>query len=105
MATEFQHGWYVDPSDSTRVRYWDGSRWTKDTWSLAGVEGSVERGPTPPLRLVLDEDAESVDVADESFDRGRHRHASRGGRLAYRLVGGVAIVALVATGAWVALLR
>lgn len=56
MATEFPPDWYVDPSDSTRVRYWNGKRWTQDTWSLAEAKHVVSSGPVPPVRIDLDAD-------------------------------------------------
>jgi uncharacterized membrane protein YhaH (DUF805 family) len=36
-----QAGWYEDPEDGARLRYWDGSRWTEDRQAR-------EAAPPPP---------------------------------------------------------
>jgi hypothetical protein len=91
MATEFLPGWYIDPSDSTRVRYWNGA-WTKDTWTLADVEHWVSRGPAPPVSLDFD------DGTSSGFDVNHSPAATagRGRRLLYGLIG---LSVLVAAGA------
>jgi hypothetical protein len=93
MTTVFVPGWYVDPSDSTRVRYWDGSRWTKDTWDLAEAADTVMSGPVPPISLeVEDEDEDDFEWVRPSAGRGR---------LGFVLVlAGCLVVAAGAIAAW-----
>ena len=38
---EFKQGWYTDPEDSSRMRYFDGSQWTEQTRAAT---------PTPALK-------------------------------------------------------
>ena len=38
-----QPGWYTDPYDESRIRFWDGSTWT---------DRSAERGSTPDAGTV-----------------------------------------------------
>jgi hypothetical protein len=37
-------GWHADPWDPTRLRWWDGARWTGWTWPTAGSEGIGDEG-------------------------------------------------------------
>ena len=99
MATEYLAGWYIDPSDSTRVRYWTGTVWTKDTWNLADVDHRVLRDPAPPLSIV-DDNSSSWEQA--GFDDTSHRDVPGGGRrLLYGFIG-VLMLAAAAAAAWVA---
>ena len=41
-----QTGWYPDPSDGTRLRYWDGEAWTSQ------VRGERPAGVPPPPQSV-----------------------------------------------------
>lgn len=38
-------GWYTDPKDDTRSRWWDGAKWTDATRRSAGTELAVEMPP------------------------------------------------------------
>lgn len=71
MATEFLPGWYVDPSDSKRVRYWNGAQWTKDTWSLDEVDHLLLSGPAPPVSIDVDDSASWTPPASSSHRRPR----------------------------------
>ena len=97
MESEYASGWYVDPSDSTRVRYWDGGRWTKDVWERVGAEAFITRGPGP--RFTFDLDDSPVDDDLPELPRGG-RHAAREHRWTHRILGLALVVGTVVT-AWV----
>jgi len=101
MATDYLPGWYTDPSDSTRVRYWNGTRWTKDTWNLAEVDPVVWRGPGPPLSIDFDNDSSSWGHAGFDEDASRRHIPGHGRRLLYGLIGMVVLTMAVAV-AWIA---
>lgn len=44
-------GWYTDPSDSTRQRYWTGSDWGQETRSAGqpAADNSRSTPPPPPM--------------------------------------------------------
>lgn len=44
--------WYPDPADATRLRYWDGSRWTEHT------APAQARQPVPQARSVTEREAQ-----------------------------------------------
>ena len=92
MTTAFASGWYVDPSDSTRVRYWDGSRWTKDTWDLAEASETVMDGPSPPITIEADAEADELEWVRPSAGR------SRLGRVV--VLAGCLVAVAVAIAAW-----
>ena len=56
-------GWYPDPADAQRVRWWDGSRWTEHTQP-------IESAPTPPY----------VPFAGVEHSRNRDPQATATGR-------------------------
>ncbi len=52
-------GWYPDPADESKIRYWDGERWTEHvadrvasapTDSQADVDGKKTPGVVHPVR-------------------------------------------------------
>lgn len=45
-----QEGWYYDPHDNRRYRWWDGTGWSDQTRPTGGDEGASgpTRGPAPP---------------------------------------------------------
>ncbi len=49
-----QVGWYVDPSDRTRLRWWDGATWTEHTAPLQqeSTPSSLERSPLDDLPAI-----------------------------------------------------
>ena len=99
MAPEFSRGWYVDPSDSTRGRYWDGTRWTKDTWTLAEAGEFVNKGQAPPTSMNFDL---SLSDPEPEIEFGRHaaRVPWRWWAIALASAGAVTVVA---AGVWVGL--
>jgi hypothetical protein len=54
MAEQLAAGWYVDPSDAQRYRWWAGDQWTTHTRDKAEVDASVD----PFNRPLPDFDAE-----------------------------------------------
>lgn len=98
MAADFSPGWYVDPSDSTRIRYWQGSRWTRDTWGLDGYEHLVSAGPTPPVSI---EPASSHDGEDDVFEPDT---TTKSGDLSWvqLVMCLVAVAVTIAAGGWFA---
>lgn len=101
MATEFLPGWYTDPSDSTRVRYWSGALWTKDTWNLADVEHFVSRGPSPPVSIDFD-DGSSWGQAGFDDDAAHIRAHGWGRRLLSYCLIGMMLLAVAGAAAWIA---
>jgi len=53
-------GWYTDPYDSARLRYWDGAQWTQDTHDRPPEQPVPE---SPPDTLVRPPDAPDMPVA------------------------------------------
>lgn len=47
MADTPSVGWYADPADASRLRYWDGEQWTDQVRAL----GSAAESPRPQRRL------------------------------------------------------
>lgn len=41
-------GWYADPVDGSRERYWDGWQWTRNLRPRAGAAPAAPKGPTAP---------------------------------------------------------
>jgi hypothetical protein len=41
-------GWYPDPDDASRARYWDGQGWTDRTGERSAIEASSQAGPSGP---------------------------------------------------------
>lgn len=55
MTTNLPAGWYADPADATRYRYWDGGAWTHDVVDRFDVDHlghalDVPGSPTPRRR-------------------------------------------------------
>ncbi|MCL2489420.1 MAG: DUF2510 domain-containing protein [Propionibacteriaceae bacterium] len=48
----FPSGWYPDSTDSSLLRWWDGSAWTERT--TAATAADVFTGPIPPADGVVD---------------------------------------------------
>lgn len=44
MAQQTQAGWYTDPGDANRLRYWDGTAWTEHVRTTAEVPESSSAG-------------------------------------------------------------
>lgn len=53
-------GWYEDPADAARVRWWNGVAWTEHTEAKPGVE------PAPPVSAPAPASAADVDEAASS---------------------------------------
>lgn len=45
MTESPQSGWYSDPADPSRMRYWDGSRWTERTSTPEELSGGQSSAP------------------------------------------------------------
>ena len=80
--TNPQPGWYRDPSNSSQLRWWDGSQWTSYTQAATGATN----GTTPAGRVTTSSSAYSAVPAHLSHSLRRPwpspRHLSR--RLALR---------------------
>ena len=58
MAQQLPQGWYVDPADSHRYRWWAGDHWTADTLDRAEIDiAAVEAEMARPLPDFDDEGA------------------------------------------------
>ena len=88
MATALPAGWYADPADSCRYRYWAGDRWTTHVCDRDAVDIAGAR-PLP------DFDTADGEAAGPSTGR-RHRRVPV-------LLAVLALVAVVATAAVVTL--
>jgi uncharacterized membrane protein YhaH (DUF805 family) len=62
-STMPEAGWYVDPHDPARVRWWDGARWT------ATSQVPVATPPPPSGPRVRDDDVEGERVIDRPAAR------------------------------------
>ncbi|MDA8311806.1 MAG: DUF2510 domain-containing protein [Actinomycetota bacterium] len=40
-------GWYQDPHDPARVRWWDGTKWTEHQQSLTSPPSAMTPSPAP----------------------------------------------------------
>src|SRR5579862_7114740 len=49
VTTATPAGWYSDPDDSTRLRWWDGSRWTDHTQPGSSQPAPSTAAPHPPV--------------------------------------------------------
>ncbi len=49
MTTSLPAGWYADPADATRYRYWDGGAWTHDVVDRFDVD-RLGHAPAAPER-------------------------------------------------------
>jgi hypothetical protein len=48
--TQIPAGWYADPSgDTTKLRYWDGAKWTEQTCDAAVLTGQASQPMTTPV--------------------------------------------------------
>ncbi len=88
MATALPAGWYADPADSSRYRYWTSEQWTTHVRDRDAVD-------TAGARPLPDFDAADVESVEPSAGRFRRRVPV--------LLGALALIALVATAGAVTL--
>jgi hypothetical protein len=69
MAGQLAAGWYVDPSDAQRYRWWTGEQWTTHTRDKAEVDASLD----PFNRPLPDFDTDPAPKAGTAGSDGR-RH-------------------------------
>lgn len=72
-------GWYDDPEQPSRLRYWDGTTWTERTHDKAPMPApQPARPPVSRLRPTRDRDTESAPAqGDHAVEEGiTHREAS-----------------------------
>lgn len=67
MGRHLPAGWYVDPADESRYRWWEGDQWSTHTRDKAEVEASID----PALRPLPDFDAEPRPAAGGGDGRRR----------------------------------
>ncbi len=84
MATELPAGWYADPADTSRYRYWGGVSWTTHTLDRAAVDLTAD----PALRPLPDFDATDTQGAPTQGTTNRRRIPV--------LIGALALVAVLA---------
>jgi hypothetical protein len=56
-------GWYTDPQDEARLRYWDGEAWTDWTHDQRGLANNE---PSEPATRLGPEQAATPQTADQS---------------------------------------
>lgn len=106
-VNEPQPGWYPDPAGSAALRWWDGERWTDDTHTPGQQAASAPSSSAPsssaPGTAVATRPAPTAPTRPPAgrADAAKPRHPA----LAFALIIGLLVVALVAATALVASLN
>lgn len=97
MATSLPAGWYVDPADGTRYRFWSGTQWTTHVQN---------RGEVDIAAAEAEVDAASRPLPDFDAVEGDDRDPSTGRRLpSLPVVLAVVVLAAIVASAGVAAFR